>query len=138
MAKKDLPKGPSPADLPDSELEILAYLWQHGPLTSRKIRDGLSGHRPMTHASMLSLLARLEERGFVGRKKGPADKAFVYGPTRRPEPTYRQLAQKLLDRVFGGSAPRLVLSLFEGRKPDREEIEQVRKVIEQLERSATA
>ena len=133
---KRVPSHDSPAELPNAELEILAHLWQQGPRTSRQILDGLAGRRPMAHGSMLSLLGRLEKKGLVARRKGPGDKAYIYSPTRRPESTYRRLARDMVERLFGGSSAKLVLSLFEGRKPSPREIEQVRCILDELERKA--
>jgi BlaI family transcriptional regulator, penicillinase repressor len=124
---------PDPSQLPPAELEILAHLWRHGSSTSRQIRDALAPRRPMAHASALTLLARLEAKGLVTRAKEPDTRGYLYSPTRRPGPTYRRLVRDLTDRIFGGSAVQLVSSLFAGRAPTRKELDELKKLLQDLE-----
>ena len=121
------------ADLPNAELDILAWLWSGGPATARQIRDALAERRPMAHATVLTFLARLERKGFVTRRKEPGRRGYIYSPTRRPEATYRRLTGELLDRVFAGNPVRLVASLFDGRTPDKRQVEQLRTLLKELE-----
>ncbi len=103
--------------LPDAELDVMACLWQGGALTARAVREALAGKRPMAHASVCTLLKRLEDKGLVVRSKGDAGKAFVYQPKTRPGATRRRLLGELIDRLFGGSGVALVSSLLESRPP---------------------
>ncbi len=43
--------------------------------------------RPLAHASVCTLLNRLEAKGLVRREKGPVGKAFVYRPSDKPAGT---------------------------------------------------
>ena len=52
-------------DLPDAELDVMSCLWQAEVLTAREIREQLQPTRPMTHASVCTLLRRLEDKGLV-------------------------------------------------------------------------
>ena len=55
--------------LPDAELEVMQALWGQKayPVSSGELMAGLSGRHWQT-ATLLKLLSRLEERGFVGRE----------------------------------------------------------------------
>lgn len=123
---------PAQENLPNAELEVLASLWQQGKATAREIREAMQGYRPMTHGSMVTLLKRLEGKGLVSKEKGPVGKAFVYCPTRRPEPTYRRLTRDLRERVFGGSGVAMVSSLFETRPPTPEELDALQQLLNRL------
>jgi BlaI family penicillinase repressor len=118
--------------LPDAELEVMACFWQSGPLTARQVREKLKPHRPLAHASVCTLLNRLEAKHFVGREKGPVGKAFVYSARVKPTQTHRQLLGSILDRVFAGSGVALVASLFETKAPSLEEIEELEALLKQL------
>ncbi|MEX2139109.1 MAG: BlaI/MecI/CopY family transcriptional regulator [Pirellulales bacterium] len=118
--------------LPDAELEIMACLWQSGPLTARQLREKLKAYRPLAHASVCTLLNRLEAKNFVGREKAPVGKAFVYSARVKPTQTYRRLLGSILDRVFAGSGVALVASLFETKAPSLEEIEELEALLRQL------
>jgi len=123
------------ANLPDTELEVLACLWQAGRATAREVREAMGGYRPMTHGAMATILKRLEGKGLVSKRKGPVGKAFVYEPTRSPEPTYRKLMRDLRERVFGGSGVTMVASLFETQTPTAEELDTLQRLLEELRRN---
>jgi predicted transcriptional regulator len=118
--------------LPDAELEVMACLWREGPLTARQVREKLRPHRQLAHASVCTLLGRLEAKRFVSREKGPVGKAFVYSARTQPTQTHRQLLGGLLDRVFAGSGVALVASLFETKAPSLEEIAELEALLKEL------
>jgi BlaI family transcriptional regulator, penicillinase repressor len=124
-------KSPQAGDLPDSELDVVSFLWRNGSATSREIRDGLASQRPMTDGALASLLNRLERKGFIKRRK-PATGQYIYTPSRDPKTGYRQLVRKLVDRVFGGDSPQLVLSLLEEIPATDEELKRIEKIIKQV------
>jgi predicted transcriptional regulator len=88
----------------------------------------------MAHASVCTLLKRLEDKGLVVRAKGPAGKAFIYQAATRPAATRRRLLGQLLDRLFGGSGVALVSSLLESRPPTRAELDELQSLLDDLRR----
>ena len=124
----------NPAALPDAELEVMALLWQRGAVTSGDVRKALAPHRKMGIAAAQTLLLRLEAKGLVRREKIPGRNAYLYTPTRQPEPTYRNLVRKMLDRIFGGSTVKLVSSLFATHRPTAREIQQLEELIEKAKK----
>lgn len=122
------------ADLPDAELDVLAALTRVEPATAATLRHELEDHRPMAHGSVLTLLKRLEGKGFVRREKGDVGKAFVYRTERDPRPTLRGVVRGLARRVFAGDNVALVATLFEGESPDRAELDRLRLLVDRLER----
>jgi BlaI family transcriptional regulator, penicillinase repressor len=123
---------PSPLEaLPPAELDVLTFLWRHGPATASEIRGALTSFRPMAHGSAVTLLKRLEEKRLVAAT-GKQGKAFIYSATPKPESTYRRLVGNMLERVFGGNALSLVSSLFADRPPNPDEVAQLRGLLNQL------
>jgi predicted transcriptional regulator len=120
--------------LPEAEMEILAVLHAHGDADARAIREALASFRPMSHASVLTLLGRLEEKGLVARRKAPIGKAFVYNAVRSPKPMYRNLLRRVVRRIFANDPARLVASLFDAKVPTRDELRQIREIVEELEK----
>ncbi len=121
-------------DLPDAELDVLAALWNHGPSTARAVREALEAHRPMTHGATATLLGRLEKKGLVERTGEKEGKAFVYRAAGRPARTIRKRLDDLVERLFGGSRVGLVSSLFEGRRPTSEQVEELEALLDELKR----
>lgn len=120
--------------VPDAELDVLACLWNDGESTARGIRDRLGEARPMAHASVVTLLNRLEKKGWIQRRKGTVGKAFLYKASRKPDGIARRLIRDLLHRVFANDGPRLVASVFETAPPTRDEVKELRKLLDELER----
>jgi predicted transcriptional regulator len=120
------------AGLPDAELDVLACLWRGGEMTARQLREALADYRPMTHSAVSTLLARLQEKGLVARRKGPAGKAFLFRAVGKPQRTYRRIVGDLVERIFGGDPLAIVSSLFESRRPTPEELDRLEELVEQL------
>lgn len=124
------------AQLPDAELEVLACLWQQGRATARQVREAMAGYRPMTHGSMVTLLKRLEAKGWVTREKGPVGKAFIYHATRRAGPTRRRILRDLVHRIFGGNGVELISTLLDSTPPTPKELDRLERMFEELRAKA--
>jgi predicted transcriptional regulator len=58
----------------------------------------------------------------------------LYRPCLPREQTERQLIKDLVDRAFGGSAKRLVMQALEVKKASPNELAQIKKLLNKLER----
>ena len=121
--------------VPDAEMDVLTCLQRRGEATAREVRGDLESSRPMAHGSVLTLLARLQRRGLVARRKGPIGKAFVYTATRQASVTARPLVKRLLNRVFNGRPVDLVASLFETKPPSAQELDDLQRLLRDLQRA---
>jgi BlaI family transcriptional regulator, penicillinase repressor len=119
-------------DLPDAELDVMTCLWRVPAATAREIREMLQGRRPMAHASVCTLLNRLETKGLVVRQRAPVGKAFLYRAASEPQRAHRRLVKKLLDGVFGGNGVALVASLLESRPPSENELAELEQLLKDL------
>ena len=117
---------------PDAELDVLACLWQRGGATARQIREMMTSYRPMAHGSTVTLLNRLQARGFVSREKGPVGKAFVYQPTESARPTRRRICRDLVRRVFGGNGVEMVSTLMDATPPSDEDLDRLQEMLDEL------
>jgi predicted transcriptional regulator len=114
-----------------SELEILRVLWARGPSTVREVHDALQEKRAMGYTSVLKFLQIMTAKGTVRRNE--TQRAHVYEACLPAEQTKRQLAGDMLQRVFEGSASQLMMHALAGRKASREEIEELRRLLDQHE-----
>ena len=114
------------------ELEVLHILWNGGPATGREVWEILDGRRQRHYTSVMSLLNVMTRKGYLRRiLRG---RAYLYDPIVSREKAVGQLLQDLLKRAFGGSASSLVCSLLDGSKVSEDELEEIRSMIQQLER----
>ena len=126
----------TPTSLPDAEADVLAALYELGGGTARDVRELLHTRRPMAHASVATLLGRLEDRGLIRRRKADTGKAFIYQPTTARPRAFASSLKRALDvveRGFGGSSVALIASLFETRKPTEDELRELRRLVKTYE-----
>jgi BlaI family transcriptional regulator, penicillinase repressor len=110
----------------DAELAILRVLWSRGPSTVREVAEAMG--REGAYTTVLKLLQIMTEKRLVRRDEGA--RTHVYEAAGSEERTQRQLVGDLLDRVFDGSAARLVMQALAAKKASREELSEIRKLIE--------
>jgi len=116
--------------LPDAELEVMQALWGQKayPVSSGELMAGLSGRHWQT-ATLLKLLSRLEERGFVGREK--AGRANLYHPLVSRQDYLALESRSFLERLHGGSLPSLVAALMDSRAVGREDLAELEALLQE-------
>lgn len=120
-----------PDSLPtDAELRILRVLWDRGPATVRDVFEVLEDDRGYT--TVLKFLQIMHEKGLVTRRR--EGRSHVYAAAIEREPTQRALLRDLAEKAFAGSSDALVLRALSSRGASAEELEEVRGLLERLER----
>jgi predicted transcriptional regulator len=82
------------------EREIMRQLWRLGPVTVREVLEGLNdgAQRPRAYTTILTVLGRLEHKGFVARERvGRADR---YAATVAEDSWLRGRASDEVDRLL--------------------------------------
>jgi BlaI family penicillinase repressor len=123
----DKPRRPT-----DAELEILTVLWSVGPATVREVYEVIRRRRPAQYSTVLKFMQIMAEKGLVRRNE--KQRAHVYEPAKTREWTQRQLAGDLLERAFSGSAKALLVGALSARKATKEELAEMRKLLEEHRR----
>jgi BlaI family penicillinase repressor len=124
MAKRSLPKPTA------GELEILGVLWRRGPSTVHEVRDALARGQSVAYTTVLKLLQIMGEKGLVTRVS--PTRPHVYRATAEAG-VKRRLVADLLDKVFEGSAMNLVMQALSARPASRDELQQLRELLDGLE-----
>ena len=115
----------------DAELAILRVLWDRGPSTVREVHEALRSSQSSGYTSVLKLLQIMTDKGLVVRDE--TNRAHVYGPKLSEQRTQLQLLGDLVDRAFAGSSAKLVLQALSGRRATREELRDIRALLDRLE-----
>ena len=118
----------------DAELAILRVLWTRGPSTVREVFREVSRNREIGYTTVLKLMQIMMDKGSVERDESVRPQ--VYQTVRSETQTQRQLIGDLLERAFGGSPGNLVLQALSARKTTAQEREQIRQLLDQLERNS--
>ena len=110
------------------QLLIMQVLWDKGRATAREITDAISESEPIAHSTVQTLLRHLEDKGSVAHE---ADgRTFVFFPLVEQNHFQVNATRDLLQRVFGGNVTSLVAHLLKHEKVSREEIAEIRKLID--------
>lgn len=116
----------------DAELTILQVLWDRGPSTVREVYRVLNSDKEVGYTTVLKLMQIMTAKGLVERDE--SRRPQLYRSCSPRELTQRQLIKDLADRAFGGSAKRLVMQALEGKKASPNELAQIEKLLNKLER----
>ena len=110
----------------DAELAILRVLWTRGASTVREVAESMG--REGAYTTVLKLMQIMTDKGLV--KRDDSARTHVYKATSSEDQTQKQLVTDLLNKVFEGSAAKLVLQALDSGKASPEELAEIRKLID--------
>ena len=136
------------AALTKLELQIMQVIWKLGAGSARDA-NGAAGSRnacsvkgacsvkevqeglpqPLAYTTVQTMLNILERKGKLKRKL--RGRAYVYSATVTEARASRHAVRDLVDRMFGGSADELVMSLIKNRQIDPKRIAELSRRIEE-------
>jgi BlaI family transcriptional regulator, penicillinase repressor len=112
------------------ELEILKILWEASPRTVREVREAMSaGGRDLAHTSLITTLNVMFDKGFVTRAAANEGRGYAFAPKVTRADVSQGMVGDLVERVFEGSAPALILSLLDNEQLDGAAHAELRKAI---------
>lgn len=123
--KKSIPK-PT-----EAELEVLQVLWRHGPGTVRFVNDQLNEQRKVGYTTTLKIMQNMFDKKML--KRDASHRSHLYKPALKENDTQRMLLDRFLHTAFGGSAMKLVLQALGNHNASKEEISQIRELLDDLE-----
>ncbi len=118
----------------EAELEILTVLWSRGPSTVRDVHETISRRKPTQYSTVLKFMQIMTEKGLVRRNE--KQRAHIYEAAQAREWTQQRLAGDLLQRAFGGSATNLMMGALSSRKASKQELAELRKMLDEYEKGA--
>ncbi|PYQ02733.1 MAG: CopY family transcriptional regulator [Acidobacteria bacterium] len=113
------------------ELEIMKVLWTAGPAGVQAVRDALAPRRKLAYTTVQTMLNVLWRKGRV--RRALKDRAYVYHPVLTRRRALREAVGDMVDRLFGGSAESLVVSLVESRQLTPEALARLTRALERAE-----
>lgn len=125
-------------EVTDTELAILEVLWSRTePVPIATITEALYGQRTASeHATVQSLLARLEAKGCVRRER--AGRAHLYAATVERGALIDHHLRTLADKLCEGSLTPLLTHLIRARKLKAKERRELRELLTELEDPSSA
>ena len=115
--------------LPEAELELMMIIWNAGkPITRTEIEERIDGSRKVMPSTILTLLSRLEERGYVSREK--RGKINYYTPLKEKDSYLQETGRKVLKNLFGNSLSVFAAALYSGEPMSDAEIEKLQEFLD--------
>jgi len=108
------------------ELEIMKVLWQNEAANVQTVQRELE--RELAYTTVQTMLNVLHRKGKVEREL--IDKAYFYHPTVSRSQVVSQTIEDLINRLFGGSAESLVMSMVETEHLTAEKLSRLNALIE--------
>jgi BlaI family transcriptional regulator, penicillinase repressor len=109
------------------ELEIMHVLWEAGPANVQTVQQRLQ--RELAYTTVQTMLNILHRKGKV--KRTLQNRAYLYKPVVSRSQITRHHITDIVDRLFGGSAESLVMSLIETKQLTPKKLAQLQKLIEE-------
>jgi predicted transcriptional regulator len=114
----------------DAELDILSVLWERGPSTVREVAEVLGRENAYTTCS--NCCKSWPRSGSVTRRE--SGRLHIYAAASSRDQTQQHLVRDLLRRAFDGSATQLVVQALTAGKAAREELDEIRRLLDQHRR----
>jgi len=108
------------------ELEIMHVLWETGPANVQTVQQHLE--RELAYTTVQTMLNILHRKGKV--KRTLKDRAYFYKPAVSRSHVTTQHITDIVDRLFGGSAESLVMSLVETKHLTPKKLARLQKLLE--------
>ena len=119
--------------LPDTELEVMKALWASGPDTPRAALEAALAPRRWASNTINTYLTRLADKGFVAVERAGRGNRYTALVSREGYLAYD--SQAVLSRLYGSSPRNFVAALARGGLK-REDVAQLRELLDQLEGEA--
>ena len=114
--------------LPDTELEVMQAIWAcESPAARTDINEILKDTHPMAPTTLLTVLARLSEKGFVQIQKEGRSARYI--PLVARQDYLAQQSRRFVQTVCGGSLPAFAAALCDSGLT-KEELTQLRELLE--------
>ena len=115
----------------EAELAVLRVLWRRGASTVREVWEELGREQSTGYTTVLKIMQIMREKGLV--KRDEAERSHVYEAAVSEEQTQRQVMGHVIERVFSGSAHKLVMHALSSKKATRAELAEIRKLLDEME-----
>lgn len=113
--------------LTQAELRLMKVLWARGESSVADLVAACSDEAPLAYTSVLTTVRILEQKGYVNHRQ--EGRAFLYKACVAEEEASRSEVRHMLQRFFGNSRERLLLSLLGDEDITAEELRRLKETI---------
>ncbi len=119
-----------------SQLRVMRALWSLGEATAREITDACAEDPAMAHSTVQTLLRMLEAKGAVDHRQD--GRTFIFFATVSSDRATNDATRRVVDRMFGGQATKMIAHLLRQEDIDPDELDQIRKLVDDAQSGSDA
>ena len=113
----------------DSELKVMDVLWKEGDVPARHIADILGKELGWNKNTTYTLIKRCMKKGAIER----SEPNFMCHALIPKEEVQEAETNELIDKIYDGSADKLIAALIGRKKLSAEQIEKLKQIVGELE-----
>ncbi len=113
--------------LTQAELRLMKVLWVRGESSVAEMAAACADDAPLAYTSVLTTIRILEQKGYVTHRQ--EGRAFYYSASVAEHEASRSEVRHVLQRFFGNSRERLLLSLLGDDEMSPEELRRLKEAI---------
>ena len=117
----------------ESELRILQLLWTYGPSTVKLVNEKLNEVKTTGYTTTLKLMQIMTQKKLLTRVA--AGRQHIYKPLLPQKKAQKDLLTNLAEAAFQGSAAKLVMQALGNSKTSKEELAEIKELINKIERN---
>jgi predicted transcriptional regulator len=119
---------PKPSNtLTQAELRLMKVLWLRGESSVAEMAAACAEDSPLAYTSVLTTIRILEQKGYVSHRQ--EGRAFYYRASVAEREAGRSEVRHVLERFFGNSREKLLLSLLGDEEISPEELRRLKDAI---------
>lgn len=115
--------------LHDAELKVMDVIWSEGTVSAKHIYEALKERFGYSRSATYTLIKRCIDKGAIER----VEPGFLCEALVKKEQAQELEARELINKLYDGSADKLVASILGKRDLSHEEIERLRKIVKDWE-----
>lgn len=122
--------------LTEAELRLMRVLWERGESAVAEMVTAVADETPLAYNSVLTTIRVLERKGYVVHRQD--GRAFLYSASIAQMEASRSEVKHVLQRFFGNSRERLLLSLLGDDEISADELQRLKEAIAKAPEDAPA
>jgi BlaI family penicillinase repressor len=119
---KNIPK------ISEAEYEIMKIIWENAPISTNEVVEKLAGINEWSPKTVQTLLSRLVKKGVLEYVKN--SRVFVYTPLVEEKVYLTEESNSFLERFYDGTLNSMVLNFLEQDKLTLEDIDELKRILE--------
>lgn len=105
--------------LGELETEIMNAIWELQEATVQDVVDLLGPRRKLAYTTVMTVMSRLADKGYLNRRKD--GRSFLYTPGPSRDAVAGRMLDQVVDRLYQGAAGKAIAHLLEADEEVEEE-----------------